>query len=42
MGLVVQHVREQNLVRAENCVECFQREFLGPVYVRKIVNVRAY
>ena len=40
MSLFKQHAREQNLVRAENCVECFQREFLGPPYsVRKIANV---
>ena len=42
MGLFMQHAREQNLVHAENCVECFQSEFLGQAYtVCKIVNVQA-
>ena len=36
------HAREQNLVRAENCVDRFQREFLGLAYtVREIANVWA-
>ena len=33
MGLFAQHVRKRNLVRAENCVKCFQQKFLGPASV---------
>ena len=41
MGLFAQHVCKRNLVRAENCVKCFQQKFLGPAYaVRKIANIR--
>ena len=40
-GLFIEHAREIPLVRAENCVECFLKEFLDPAYsVRKIANLR--
>ena len=37
----MQNARERKFVRAENWIECFEREFLGPAYIaRKIANVR--
>ena len=41
-GFIFEHARERNLVCTENCVECFQRKFVGPAYtVCKIANVLA-